>query len=83
MVALFPPAGRPFPPILVVFSYPILPTFVNSRKKEIINIINYMKKELYFAPDTEVLELQVNNDVLTTSNVGGNASNEDYYTNEI
>ena len=42
-----------------------------------------MKKELYLAPDTEVLELQVDNDVLTTSNVGGNASNEDYYTDEI
>ena len=42
-----------------------------------------MKKELYLAPDTKVLELQVNNDVLTTSNVGGNASNEDYNTNEI
>ena len=42
-----------------------------------------MKKELYLAPDTKVLELRVNNDVLTTSNVEGNASNEDYYTNEI
>ena len=37
MVALFKGLLPPFPPILVVFSYPILPTFVNSRKKAIIN----------------------------------------------
>lgn len=39
MVALFKGLGRPFPPILVVFSYPILPTFVNSRKMAIINTL--------------------------------------------
>ncbi len=39
MVVLFGGLGRPFPPILVVFSYPILPTFVNSRKKAIINTL--------------------------------------------
>ena len=39
MVALFKEPGRPFPPILVVFSYPILPTFVNSRKKAMINTL--------------------------------------------
>ena len=39
MVALFDVLGRPFPPILVVFSYPILPNFVNSRKMAIINTL--------------------------------------------
>ena len=39
MVALFGPLECPFPPILVVFSYPILPTFVNSRKMAIINTL--------------------------------------------
>lgn len=39
MVALFNGPGRPFPPILVVFSYPILPTFVNSRRMAIINTL--------------------------------------------
>ncbi len=60
MVALFKELGRPFPPILVVFSYPILPTFVNSRKMAIINTINYMKKEereTYLAPVTETIEV--------------------------
>ena len=39
MVALFGPQECPFPPILVVFSYPNLPTFVNSRKMAIINTL--------------------------------------------
>lgn len=39
MVAPSDPLEYPFPPILVVFSYPILPTFVNSRKTTIINTL--------------------------------------------
>ena len=39
MVALFKGLPPPFPPILVVFSYPILPTFVYSRKIAIINTL--------------------------------------------
>lgn len=85
MVALFKELGRPFPPILVVFSYPILPTFVNSRKKAIINTINYMEKELYYAPDTEVIELKVGSALLDASllNNGGNAFGERYDTDTI
>lgn len=40
-------------------------------------------KTNYSTPSAEVLELRIGNDVLTTSNMGGNASTEDYFTNEI
>lgn len=47
--------------------------------------INYMKKELYLAPDTEVLELQVSSALLDASilNNGGNAFGERYDTDTI
>lgn len=41
MVALFGPLECPFPPILVVFSYPILPTFVCEFAQNAQLLINY------------------------------------------
>ena len=44
-----------------------------------------MKKELYFAPDTEVLDLKVGSALLDASllNNGGNAFGERYDTDTI
>ena len=76
MVALFDVLGRPFPPILVVFSYPILPTFVNSRKKAMINTINYMEKE-YQTPTADVVIIDVDKSILESS-VNGSRNNYGY-----
>ena len=76
MVALFDVLGRPFPPILVVFSYPILPTFENSRKKAIINTINYMEKE-YQTPTADVVIIDVDKSILESS-VNGSRNNYGY-----